>query len=132
MHESNKTIVREAYTAISRGDLKTFLARLDDNVTWTFIGTHRFGRTFRGKHEIVENLCRVLGAHLEGVIALDIERLIAEGDMVVAQMQGRARTPDGRRYDNTYCVVLTVRDGLIRDLREYLDTELVTAVFGRD
>lgn len=129
--EANKTLVREAYAAISRGDLKQFLARLADDVTWTFVGTHRFGRTFRGKDDIVDNLCRVLGAHLDGVIVLDIVNLVAEGDLVVAEMQGRAVTPGGQRYDNRYCVVLTVRDGLIRDLREYLDTELVTAVFGR-
>lgn len=129
--DANKALVRDAYAAIGRGDLKQFLARLADDVTWTFVGTHRFGRTFRGKHDIVDNLCRVLAAHLDGVIALDIVNLIAEGDQVVAEMQGRAVTPGGQRYDNRYCVVLTVRDGLIRDLREYLDTELVTAVFGR-
>ena len=86
---------------------------------------------FRGKQDIVDNLCHVLGAQLDGVIELEVERLIAEGEHVVAQLQGRAQSRDGRRYDNTYCVVATVRDGLICDLREYLDTELVSAVFGR-
>ncbi len=131
MTESNKALVRDAYAAIGRGDLKGFLACLADDVTWTFIGTHRFGRTFRGKNDIVDNLCRVLGAHLADVVELDIVNLVAEGELVVAEMRGRAVTPAGRRYDNSYCVVLTVRDGLIRELREYLDTELVTAVFGR-
>ena len=88
MSEANKTLVREAYAAISRGDLKQFLARLADDVTWTFIGTHRFGRTFRGKDDIVDNLCRVLGAHLDGVIELDIVNLIAEGDIIKLDSTG--------------------------------------------
>ena len=40
--------------------------------------------------------------------------------------------PDGRQYDNNYCWVFRLQDGLIQDVREYMDTLLVTETFGPD
>jgi ketosteroid isomerase-like protein len=39
---------------------------------------------------------------------------------------------DGRRYDNNYYWVFRFQDGLIQEVREYLDTQLVTETFGPD
>lgn len=128
--ESNKRLVREAYGAISAGDVKGFMSRVADDVEWYFIGTHRFAGTLKGKDAIVKQLFEPLGAALTGPIVLEIKQLIAEGDKVVAEIQGRATHKDGKAYDNTYCIVLTIHDDKIREMREYLDTELVTEVFG--
>ena len=98
---------------------------------WFFIGSHRFAGTLKGKDQIMNDLFNVLGDQLEGTgISLEIKQLIAEGDKVVAEMQGTARSVSGKDYNNTYNIILTVKDGLIREMREYLDTELVTEVFG--
>ena len=61
----------------------------------------------------------------------DIDTLTAEDDRVVIEARGEAQTKDGRPYNNSYCIVVTVRDGKVAQVREYLDSELVTAVFGR-
>jgi len=129
--EDNKQIVRDAYAAISRGDVEGFMNRLADDVEWYFIGTHRFAGTLKGKDAIMTQLFVPLGDALTATIALDIKLLIGEGDKIVAEMQGRSQNKDGKDYNNTYCIILTVRDGKIREMREYLDTELVTQVFGR-
>lgn len=71
-----------------------------------------------------------LGDALTGPLQLEIKQLIAEGDKVVSEMQGTSQSAGGKDYNNTYCVVLTLRDGKITEMREYLDTELLTAVFG--
>ena len=55
-------------------------------------------------------------------------RFIAEGEWVVVQCQGSAVTRRGQRYDNEYCYVCRFSGGKLRELTEYLDTELVTAV----
>ena len=47
------------------------------------------------------------------------------------EARGEALAKSGQRYDNHYCIVVSVRDGKIAAIREYLDSELVTAVFGR-
>ena len=54
----------------------------------------------------------------------------ADGDCVVVEHTGRNETPDGRRYDNNYCWVLRFEDGRIQEVREYMDTQLVTDTFG--
>lgn len=59
-----------------------------------------------------------------------VNSLIAEGDQVALEGRGEAPKFDGGSYDNTYCIVVTVRDGEILQIREYLDTELATATFG--
>ena len=128
--EANKQFVRDAYAAVSEGDHDGFMERLADDVEWTFYGNHRFARTFHGKADLMENLFGVLGAQLESGITLDIQNVIGDGDMVVVEALGKSRTKDGRDYNNTYCLVLTLREGKIAQIREYLDTELVSRIFG--
>ena len=57
-------------------------------------------------------------------------RLIAEGDLVVVEARGRNVTQDGKTYNNTYCNVLRLESGKIREWTEYCDTALVDAVLG--
>jgi uncharacterized protein len=48
--------------------------------------------------------------------------MIAEGDHVALQWTSRARTHDGRPYENDCIGVFTVHDGRIQAVREYMDT----------
>jgi len=45
---------------------------------------------------------------------------------------GRNELPDGRRYDNNYCWVIRFKDSSIQEVREYMDTQLVTETFGTE
>jgi len=126
----NKQIVINFYAAAARGDMDTCFALLADEVTWTNIGSTKFSGTFAGKQELVERLLGPLFSQLRAGIRSEIERLTAEDDIVVAQTSGSAETLDGRPYNNTYCQVIRVRDGKIIEVKEYLDTALVTEVFG--
>ena len=55
-------------------------------------------------------------------------RIIAEDDHVVVECQGQVTTKSGKPYNQRYCYVCRMADGKVRELTEYLDTELVTAV----
>ncbi len=94
--ETNKQLVRDAYAAISAGNLDGFMDRLTDDVTWTFFGSHRFAKTFNGKDDITQNLFDVLGAQLESGIVVNVKNLIAEGNQFVVEALGEARAKDGR------------------------------------
>jgi ketosteroid isomerase-like protein len=125
--EQNKEVVRRAIAALSKGDMEGFLADAADDVTLTVMGT-----TFspiQGKQKVLKGLQNALVARLEngGAIAMTIENLIAEGDYVAEQARGKARTKDGKDYNNTYCRVWRITDGKVRSIHEYLDTELVKA-----
>lgn len=126
----NKQIVLDFYEAGARGDMDACFALLADDITWTNIGTTKFSGTYAGKQALVEQLLGPLFGQLKAGIASAIERLTAEGDVVVAQTAGTAETHDGRPYNNTYCQVIRIRDGKIAEVKEYFDTALVDAVFG--
>lgn len=129
--EANKQLVRDTWGAVSAGDIEGFMGRLADDVTWTFFGSHRFAGTFRGKDELVQKLFAPLGEVLADGIKVHIDSLTAEGERVVMEARGEAASKSGQPYNNQYCIVITCRDGRIAAVREYLDAELVTSVFGR-
>jgi ketosteroid isomerase-like protein len=126
----NKQLVLDFYAAGARGDMDACFDLLADDVTWTNIGTTRFSGTYSGKQALVEQLLGPLFGQLKAGISSQIERLTAEGDVVVAQTGGTAETHDGTPYNNTYCQVIRIRDGKIAEVKEYFDTALVDAVFG--
>jgi len=127
----NKRIVRSFYDAGNRGDLDAAVALLADDVRWTVTGTTKFSGAYAGNQDLVTRLVAPLFGQLKAGINGTILNLIAEGDFVAAQVSGRAETKDGRAYDNTYCFVFRLHGGKIAEVTEYLDTELVTAVFGK-
>ena len=129
--ESNKQLVRDSLGAVSNGDTEKFLASLADDITWTFFGSHIFARTFEGKDDLLSGLHAGIAEVLDGGIKLHINSLTAEGDTVVVEAKGEARSKSGQDYNNDYCMVVTIADGKVKKVREYLDTELVTSVFGK-
>ncbi len=124
----NKALVRKAYEGLSLSD-SVFMDCLSEDATWTFYGTHTFAGTFKGKRDIQDRLLAPIAKIVES-FKFHIDNLIAEGDQVVVEGRGECPTKDGRAYNNTYCIVVTVRDGKISRIREHLDSELVTAIFG--
>ena len=128
----NKQVVLDFYEAGARGEMDACFALLADDVTWTNIGSTKFSGTYIGKQAIAEDLLGPLFSQLKAGISSQIERLTAEGDIVVAQTSGTAETMDGTPYNNTYCQVIRIRDGQIADVKEYMDTALIDSVFGVD
>ena len=128
----NKQVVLDFYEAGARGDLDACFELLANDVTWTNIGSTKFSGTYIGKQAIAEDLLGPLFSQLNAGISSQIERLTAEGDIVVAQTSGTAETMDGTPYNNTYCQVIRICDGQIADVKEYMDTALIDSVFGVD
>ncbi|HXE74296.1 MAG TPA: nuclear transport factor 2 family protein [Candidatus Xenobia bacterium] len=125
-----KDLVRGFFSASGRGDIEAALGLLADDVTWTVSGTTSFSGQYVGKKVLVEKLVGPLFGRLKAGIVMTIHNLVAEGDCVVAEATGEAETREGRPYRNTYCFVFRIRDGKIAGVTEYMDTALVTAVFG--
>jgi uncharacterized protein len=57
--------------------------------------------------------------------------MTAEGDIVVVECQGEVATTSGQAYNNSYCYICRLRDGMICELTEYMDTKLVDEVLGK-
>ena len=127
----NKQLIRDMFAELSKGNAQAFLGNMADNVRFTIIGTTKFSGTFNGKPEIVNKVLTPLTSQLEGGLTITVDNLIAEGDYVVMQGRGKSTTKAGKSYNNTYCQVFRIANGKVQEITEYLDTELVTAAFGK-
>jgi uncharacterized protein len=126
----NTQRIREAFEQLANGNGRPLVESLADDVRWTVIGTTRWSGTYHGKQAVLDELLAPLRARLSGPLKVRAERIVAEADLVVVEGRGRGTTQGGDAYDNTYCWVYRIADGLIREVTEYGDTALVEAVLG--
>jgi len=126
----NKELVRGMFGNVA-GEPNKFLDALADDISYTIIGTTKFSGTFKGKDEVVNRLLGPLMASLENGLAITIDNLIADGEYVAMQARGNGVSKSGAAYNNTYCHVFRIVAGKVRQITEYLDTELVTRAFGK-
>lgn len=125
----NKRLIHNLYAGPDKRNPRVLFDAMADDIVWTLIGSTRFSGTYRGKQAVLETFLGPGLADLEGGIDVTIENLIAEGEYVVMQAHGKARTRFGKRYDNTYCVVFRIAENKICEVTEYSDTELVAEAF---
>lgn len=126
-----KTAISNGFKAISTGNAEPLLGLLDDNVQWTIIGNTKFSGLYKSKADVLERLLGPLGGLLDGHLHITVENVFAEGDYVAVQGHGESKTVAGGTYNNVYCWVYRWRGDKIVALTEYLDTEVLTASFGR-
>ena len=131
METANKQLLQHVYAEISKGNVQPLLDSLADDVEWTIIGSTALSGTSRGKQEVIDNLLKPIRARLaDGPIVFQPERFIAEGEYVVMQAEGRATALSGKPYNNTYCIVCRIVDGKVKEMVDYIDTELITSALG--
>jgi|EndMetStandDraft_8_1072994.scaffolds.fasta_scaffold49887_4 ketosteroid isomerase-like protein len=127
METANKQLLQHAYAEISKGNVQPLLDSLADDVEWTIIGSTALSGTSRGKQEVIDKLLKPIRARLaDGPIMFQPERFIAEGEYVVMQAKGRATALSGKPYNNTYCIVCRIVGGKVKEMVDYVDTELIT------
>jgi ketosteroid isomerase-like protein len=128
---ANKQLLQDIYAQISRGNLQPLLDSMADDIEWTIIGSTALSGTSHGKQEVIDKLLKPLRARLaDGPIMFQPERFIAEGEYVVMQARGRATARSGKPYNNTYCIVCRIVDGKLKEMIDYVDTELITTALG--
>ena len=128
---ANKQLLQDIYAEISRGNPQLLLDSMADDIEWTIIGSTALSGTSHGKQEVIDKLLKPLRARLaDGPIVFQPDRFIAEGEYVVMQAHGRATALSGKPYNNTYCIVCRIVDGKVKEMIDYVDTELITSALG--
>jgi ketosteroid isomerase-like protein len=127
----NKQLIQNMFAELSKGNAEAFLGNMADDVRFTIIGTTKYSGTFNGKQELISKLLGPLTSQLEGGLTITPDNFIADGDYVAMQARGQSKTKTGKSYNNTYCQVFRVANGKVKEVVEYLDTELVTSAFGK-
>jgi len=117
--EANKSLVYRYAQAVIDGDMDTIEALQHPDVRWWVLGQgaldrKRFNELVRaGLLAAKRRLVRIIG-------------IIAEGDRVAYEAEGEMVFED-RIYRNSYHNLLVIRDGLIVEGREYMDTKSAAA-----
>ena len=123
--EANKQLMEGVFAELAKGNTEPFANAMADDFTWNLTGSTAWSRTYRGKRAVLDELMAPLFAQFADRYTNTADRLIADGDFVVVECHGRVTTKAAKRYDNRYCLVCRLADGQLRELTEYLDTELV-------
>ncbi len=121
----NKKLLEHAFSETAQGRGRAFLDALDDDVTWTIIGTTAWSTTYRGKQAVLKELLQPLNTQFDAGNTIIAHQFIAQGDDVVVQARGKNRTLTGLAYENTYCWIFHFSKGKVVSLIEYADTALM-------
>jgi ketosteroid isomerase-like protein len=123
----NKRLMQRALDELASGNGAPFMDRLGEDVRWTIMGSTAWSRTYEGKRAVRDELMGPLFGQFADRYTNKATRVVADGDIVVIECHGKATTKAGKPYNQTYCYVCRLTDGKVRELTEYLDTELVSA-----
>lgn len=127
----NKKLMQEIFAGLTQGNPRPFVTAMADDFSWTVTGTTRWSKTYAGKQAVLTELFGILQSRVAGQIRITAERFIADGDFVVVEAHGSNNTTTaGKPYNNRYCFVFRLAGGKLKEVTEYLDTELVTAALG--
>ncbi len=121
----NKRLMQRIFTELEKGNGKPFVDAMADDFNWTITGNSPWSKTYKGKKAVLNDLMKPLFAQFDGQYTNKAQRFIAEDDFVVVECRGRVNTKSGKPYNNTYRYVCRFGGGQMRELTEYLDTQLV-------
>jgi hypothetical protein len=127
---TNKEIIANLFAETAKSNGRPFVDAMAEDATWRAIGSGSWSGVFHGKESILKDIFGVLRGRLTGPTTTIPTRILADGDFVVVQANGRNTTIDGKAYNNDYCFVIRMAAGKIVEVTEYLDTELATSALG--
>lgn len=122
----NKRDAALFFDCFNRGDIDAALGWLTDDATWWIAGRPDEvpGAGQHSKERIARLLRRMMERLPQG-LRMTVSSAIAEGDRVAMEVQSHGELDNGRVYAQEYHFAITMRDGRICAVREYLDTQHV-------
>lgn len=125
--EENKALVNRFWSAFSAGRYDEALSMMADDSTWWVAGTTALSGTYT-KQAFAELLAGVTAQAPKG-LSVTPTAVTAEGNRVAVEAKSYGEFANGRVYQNLYHFLIEISGGKLSAVREYLDTEHVTATF---
>jgi ketosteroid isomerase-like protein len=120
--EKNVQSVKDFFAAISRGDKEGLLALVAEDIEWIIPGEDwPLAGTHRGRAGLV-NLFETASSSIE--TSTEPREFIAKGDrvLVVGFATGKVKATN-KTFEDDWIFAITVRDGRLTHIREYVDTQ---------
>ncbi len=121
--EDNVAIARRFYDSFTAGDLEGVMATLSEDAQFRVPGKpdelSSAGWYDKAK---IRKLFEFMTSRLKGSLRMEVLSVLADGDRVALEVTSEGDLENGRRYNNEYFVLFTIRGGKIVEVREYNDT----------
>ena len=121
--QKNVQIVRDFFAAMGRGDRQGLMALSAEDIAWIIPGEDwPLAGTHRG-HEGLKDLLQKAAEMVETSFPKPPE-FVAQGDrvLVVGFATGRIKATN-RTFEDDWVFAITVRDGKLTRIQEYIDTQ---------
>lgn len=126
----NKQLAAELLARLSAKDIAGALELLAADATWWMAGKPEL--TPASGLQSKEQMARLfygMDSQLKDGLRLTVKGAIAEGEKVALEVESHGELHNGRIYNNEYHFLMSIRDGKIREVREYYDTQHVFATW---
>jgi ketosteroid isomerase-like protein len=128
--EENKQVARQFIDCFNASDIAGALDLLTDDATWWIAGNPEqlpaAGLYNKGK---IARLLYNMAGQLPKGLKMTVKGLVAEGEKVAMEVESYGELRNGRVYNQQYHFLLTMREGKINAIKEYLDTQHVYATW---
>jgi ketosteroid isomerase-like protein len=118
--EENKAVARRFFTALSEGEVDEAVGLFSEEGSWWVAGQDGPGISLTSQ-QMAGAFQNVLSGPAKGVQYAE-RGLVAEGDQVVIEIVASGLLSNGNHYNNHFCFILEIKDGLIVGGHEYMDT----------
>jgi uncharacterized protein len=114
---SNNQLLKKISEEFAKGNLRFSEAYLAEDIKWNILGED----TIVGKQQVLE-VSKM--AQLQSFPVIKISNITSEGDYVVIESTGEAKTIKGKPYNQAYCEVYRFDNERLQEITTYLDTVL--------
>ena len=115
-----KDVILGFFEDLRTGNAEAAFARLAPDVDYRVMAPAPYGGTVDAQGLIA--MAQNVFSKLAEPINVQVQRILTDGDHVVVEAVGQARTLKGGNYDNNYLFLYRVVDGKIVEAREFLDS----------
>jgi ketosteroid isomerase-like protein len=130
--EQNKHIASEFYRRFDQNDVAGALDTMADDLSFWIAGKPGTAPSagLHSKQEMAR-IFRSMTSQMKDGLRMTVKGVTAEGDRVALEVESYGELTNGRIYNQEYHALMTIRDGKIATVREYMDTAHVEAVWFR-
>ena len=120
--EKNIQTVKDFFAAIGRGDRDGLLALVAEDIEWIIPGEDWPLAGTRHGHAGLADLLETASKTME--TSAEPREFVAQGDrvLVVGFAKGKIKATN-KTFDDHFVFAITVRDGKLTNIREYIDTQ---------
>ena len=121
--QENVQIVKDVFAAMGRGDEQGLLALSAENIEWIIPGEDwPLAGTHRGHAGLADLLQKA--SEMAEISYPKPPEFVAQGDrvLVVGVATGRIKATN-RTFEDHWVFAITVRNGKVKNIREYVDTQ---------